>query len=125
ALIENYDNSMAVSDCAQRLVEQLSAPYLLGKKDCHVTVSIGISTFPADGSDSQSLLKAADVAMYRAKETGRNNYQFYLPSMNIHTLERLELESDLRRALERGEFLLHYQPRVDVASGLITGVEAL
>jgi diguanylate cyclase (GGDEF)-like protein len=124
-LIENYDNSMAVSACAQRLVEQLSAPYLLGKKDCHVTVSIGISTFPADGSDSQSLLKAADVAMYRAKETGRNNYQYYLPSMNIHTLERLELESDLRRALERGEFLLHYQPKVDVASGLITGVEAL
>ena len=124
-MIENYGNSIAVSACAQRLVEQLSAPYLLGKKDCHVTVSIGISTFPADGSDSQSLLKAADVAMYRAKETGRNNYQFYLPSMNIHTLERLELESDLRRALERGEFLLHYQPKVEVASGLITGVEAL
>jgi diguanylate cyclase (GGDEF)-like protein len=124
-MIENYGNSIAVSACAQRLVEQLSAPYLLGKKDCHVTVSIGISTFPADGSDSQSLIKAADVAMYRAKETGRNNYQFYLPSMNIHTLERLELESDLRRALERGEFLLHYQPKVEVASGLITGVEAL
>jgi diguanylate cyclase (GGDEF)-like protein len=124
-LIENYDNSMAVSDCAQRLIEQLSDPYRLGKKDCHVTVSIGISTFPADGGDSQSLLKAADVAMYRAKETGRNNYQYYLPSMNIHTLERLELESDLRRALERGEFFLHYQPKVEVASGLITGVEAL
>jgi diguanylate cyclase (GGDEF)-like protein len=124
-LIENYDNSMAVSDCAQRLIEQLSAPYRLGNNDCHVTVSIGISTFPADGGDSQSLLKAADVAMYRAKETGRNNYQYYLPSMNIHTLERLELESDLRRALERGEFFLHYQPKVEVASGLITGVEAL
>jgi diguanylate cyclase (GGDEF)-like protein len=124
-LIENYDNSIAVSACAQRLVEQLSAPYLLDKKDCHVTVSIGISTFPADGGDSQSLLKAADVAMFRAKETGRNNYQYYLPSMNIHTLERLELESDLRRALERGEFFLHYQPKVEIASGLITGVEAL
>jgi diguanylate cyclase (GGDEF)-like protein len=124
-LIENYDNSIALSACAQRLVEQLSIPYLLGKKDCHVTVSIGISTFPADGSDSQSLLKAADVAMYRAKETGRNNYQYYLPSMNVHTLERLELESDLRRALERGEFFLHYQPKVEITSGLITGVEAL
>ena len=124
-LMENYDNSSGVSACAQRLVEQLGAPYLLGKKDCHITVSIGISTFPVDGSDSQSLLKAADVAMYRAKETGRNNYQYYLPSMNIHTLERLELESDLRRALERGEFFLHYQPKVEVASGLITGVEAL
>jgi diguanylate cyclase (GGDEF)-like protein len=125
ALIENYENSIAVSACAQRVVEQLSAPYLLGKKDCHVTVSIGISTFPADGSDSQTLLKAADVAMYRAKETGRNNYQYYLPSMNVHTVERLELESDLRHALERGEFFLHYQPKVDMASGLITGVEAL
>src|SRR3984957_14574563 len=124
-LIENYDNSIALSVCAQRLVEQLSTPYLLGKKDCHITVSIGISIFPADGSDSQTLLKAADVAMYRAKETGRNNYQYYLPSMNVHTLERLELESDLRHALERGEFFLHYQPKVEIASGLITGVEAL
>jgi diguanylate cyclase (GGDEF)-like protein len=124
-LMENCANSIDVSACAQRLVEQLSLPYLLGQKDCHVTLSIGISTFPADGSDSQSLLKAADVAMYRAKETGRNNYQYYLPSMNVHTLERLELESDLRRALERGEFFLHYQPKVEIASGLITGVEAL
>jgi EAL domain-containing protein (putative c-di-GMP-specific phosphodiesterase class I) len=63
--------------------------------------------------------------MYRAKETGRNSYQYYLPSMNVHTLERLELESDLRHALERGEFFLHYQPKVEIASGLITGVEAL
>ena len=113
------------SACAHRLVEQLSAPYVLGKKDCHVTLSIGISVFPSDGNDSQALLKAADVAMYRAKEMGRNNYQYYLPSMNVHTLERLELESDLSRALERGEFLLHYQPKVDIATGLITGTEAL
>jgi len=124
-LIENYENSIDISACAQRLVEQLGLPYVLGNKDCHVTPSIGISIFPSDGSDSQALLKAADVAMYRAKETGRNNYQYYLPSMNVHTLERLELESDLRRALERGEFLLHYQPKVDIRSGLITGVEAL
>lgn len=124
-LMENCWNSADISACAQRLVEQLSVPYLLDQKDCHVTLSIGISIFPADGSDSQSLLKAADVAMYRAKETGRNNYQFYLPTMNVHTLERLELESDLRHALERGEFFLHYQPKVEIASGLITGVEAL
>jgi diguanylate cyclase (GGDEF)-like protein len=114
-LMENCWNSADISACAQRLVEQLSAPYLLDQKDCHVTLSIGISIFPADGSDSQSLLKAADVAMYRAKEMGRNNYQYYLPSMNVHTLERLE----------RGEFFLHYQPKVEIASGLITGVEAL
>jgi diguanylate cyclase (GGDEF)-like protein len=124
-LMENCWNSADISACAQRLVEQLSVPYLLDQKDCHVTLSIGISIFPADGSDSQSLLKAADVAMYRAKEMGRNNYQFYLPTMNVHTLDRLELESDLRHALERGEFFLHYQPKVEIASGLITGVEAL
>jgi diguanylate cyclase (GGDEF)-like protein len=124
-LIENYDNSIDISACAQRLVEQLGLPYVLGNKDCHVTLSIGISIFPDDGSDSPALLKAAEMAMCRAKETGRNNYQYYLPSMNVHTLERLELESDLRRALERGEFLLHYQPKVDIRSGLITGVEAL
>jgi diguanylate cyclase (GGDEF)-like protein len=124
-LMENCWNAADISACAQRLVEQLSTPYLLDQKDCHVTLSIGISIFPADGSDSQSLLKAADVAMYRAKELGRNNYQYYLPTMNVHTLERLELESDLRHALERGEFSLHYQPKVEIASGLITGVEAL
>jgi diguanylate cyclase (GGDEF)-like protein len=124
-LIENHESLKDVSAYAHRLVEQLSASYLLGKKDCHVTLSIGISVFPSDGNDSQALLKAADVAMYRAKEMGRNNYQYYLPSMNVHTLERLELESDLSRALERGEFLLHYQPKVEIATGLITGTEAL
>jgi diguanylate cyclase (GGDEF)-like protein len=124
-LIENRKNLNDISACARRLVEELSAPYLLGTKDCHVTLSIGISIFPSDGSDSQSLLKAADVAMYRAKELGRNNFQYYLPSMNVHTVDRLELESDLSRALERGEFLLHYQPKVEISTGLITGTEAL
>jgi len=124
-LVENEKNLEDVSACARRLVEQLSSPYLLGNKDCHVTLSIGISVFPADGSDSQALLKAADVAMYRAKQMGRNNYQYYLPSMNVHTVERLEMESDLSHALERGEFLLYYQPKVQIKTGLITGTEAL
>jgi diguanylate cyclase (GGDEF)-like protein len=124
-LIENRGNLNDISACTRRLVEALSAPYLLGTKNCHVTFSIGISVFPSDGSDSEALLKAADVAMYRAKELGRNNYQYYLPSMNVHTLERLELESDLSRALERGEFLLLYQPKVEIATGLIIGTEAL
>jgi len=124
-LIENGENLTDISACARRLVEQLSAPYRLGQKECHVTLSIGISVFPSDGNDSQALLKAADVAMYRAKQMGRNNYQYYLPSMNVHTVERLELESDLSHALERGEFLLHYQPKVEITTGLITGTEAL
>lgn len=124
-LIEHCGNLADVSARAQRLVEQLSAPYVLGSNDCQVTASIGISVFPADGNDAQSLLKAADVAMYRAKDTGRNGYQFYSAAMNVHTVERLELESDLRHALERNEFLLHYQPKIEVATGLITGIEAL
>ncbi len=124
-LIENPKSLMDISSCAQRLTEQTSAPYMLAGNDCRVTVSIGISVFPADGCDSQALLKAADVAMYRAKETGRDNYLYYTPAMNVHTVERLELESDLRHALERGEFLLHYQPKVEVATGLISGTEAL
>jgi diguanylate cyclase (GGDEF)-like protein len=124
-LIESQSDLADVSACAQRLMDHLSAPYALGMQECQVTLSIGISVFPTDGSDSQQLLKAADAAMDRAKETCGTSYQFYLPSMNVHTVERLALESDLGHALERGEFLLHYQPIVDVASGLITGVEAL
>jgi diguanylate cyclase (GGDEF)-like protein len=124
-LIENSESLRDVSACARRLVESLSAPYLLGKSECRVTLSIGISVFPTDGNDSQALLKAADVAMYRAKETGRNHCLHYLPSMNVHTLERLNLESDLSHAMERGEFFLHYQPKVDIATGMITGTEAL
>jgi diguanylate cyclase (GGDEF)-like protein len=124
-LIENSGNLQDVSARAQRLVEELASPYMLGINDYHITVSIGISIFPADGRDATTLLKSADVAMYRAKDTGRNNYQFYSAAMNVHTVERLELESDLRHALERHEFILHYQPKVEVSTGLITGLEAL
>jgi diguanylate cyclase (GGDEF)-like protein len=124
-LMEDPKTMMDVSTCAQRLVDEMSAPYVLREKNCRVTISIGISIFPSDGNDALALLKAADVAMYRTKETGRNNYLFYSPMMNVHTLERLELESDMRQALERGEFLLHYQPQVELATGMITGIEAL
>jgi diguanylate cyclase (GGDEF)-like protein len=124
-LTENHDNLMDITTCAQRIIEKLNAPYVLGKKDCHVTLSIGISVFPSDGSDSQALLKAADVAMYGAKAAGQNNFLYYSPSMNVHTVERLELESDLSHALERGELLLHYQPKVEIMTGRITGTEAL
>jgi diguanylate cyclase (GGDEF)-like protein len=124
-LIENHENILDISACARRLVEQLSAPYMLEKNECNVTLSVGVSVFPADGTTSQALLKAADLAVHRAKATGRNNYLFYSPSLNVHTLEKLELESDLAHALERGEFLLHYQPKVDTLTGSITGTEAL
>jgi len=124
-LVENFEHISAVSNLAEQLVGQVSTPYVLEDTDCHVTASIGISIFPIDGKDSQSLLKMADIAMYRAKDLGRNNYQYYSPSMNVHTLERLEFESDLRHAMERDELVLYYQPKVDIVSGRITGTEAL
>ncbi len=125
ALIESHESLADVSGCAKRITERLSAPYRLADKDCDITVSAGISIFPSDGNDAQTLLKAADVALYRAKETGRNHCLHYAPSMNVHTVETLELESDLRHALERGEFLLHYQPKVETATGVVIGTEAL
>ncbi len=114
-----------VASVAQKILVAVAIPFILDAQEYHITASIGISTYPADSEDMQSLLKNADISMYRAKEQGKNNYQFYSSQMNVHTLERLALESNLRRALERNEFLLHYQPRVDIGSGRITGMEAL
>ena len=110
---------------AERVLETLRQPRLLGGHEFRVTTSIGITTFPADGDDAESLLRNADTAMYRAKERGRDNYQLYTPAMNARIIERLVLERDLRHALERNELYLLYQPLVDVASGRITAAEAL
>jgi EAL domain-containing protein (putative c-di-GMP-specific phosphodiesterase class I) len=90
-----------------------------------VTASIGISTFPDDGKDAQTLLGNADMAMYRAKEQGKNAFRFFAPQMNVHVTERLSLESNLRRAIERDELVLLYQPKVGIRDGQVTGVEAL
>jgi EAL domain-containing protein (putative c-di-GMP-specific phosphodiesterase class I) len=97
----------------------------LESQEFHLTASIGISNCPGDSDDLQGLMKNADIAMYRAKERGKNNFQFYSAQINVHTLERVALESDLRHALERDEFLLHYQPKVDIGSNRIVGMEAL
>jgi diguanylate cyclase (GGDEF)-like protein/PAS domain S-box-containing protein len=110
---------------AQKIVDAISKPFSLMGQEFFITLSMGISVFPNDGQDAQTLVKNADAAMYRAKEQGRNHYQHYSPAMNVRTLERLALESNLRHALERKELLLHYQPRVDLETGRITGVEAL
>ena len=124
-LLEGMPQSMQCADVAQKILTAVAKPFALGAHEFHLTASIGISTYPADSEDPQSLLKNADVAMYRAKELGKNNFQFYSAQMNIHTLERLALESSLRGALERNEFVLHYQPKVDIRSGRIIGMEAL
>lgn len=115
----------ATSDVARRLIEACSTPYLIDGHELNVTPSIGVSIYPQDGCDLETLLKHADVAMYRAKDKGRNTFAFYAAEMNKSTLEWLLMESNLRRAIKQKEFLLHYQPLVSLESGLIVGVEAL
>jgi len=124
-LIEDVADPSQVTQVVQKIIDTVARPFLLVAKERHVTASIGISIYPDDGHDQQTLLKNADIAMYRAKEQGRNNFQFYSAEMNQHSFERLALETSLRRAVERREFLLHYQPRVDMQNGRITGVEVL
>jgi diguanylate cyclase (GGDEF)-like protein/PAS domain S-box-containing protein len=124
-LIDEVSDPVYFGSIAQKLIDALAAGFLLSGQEYHITASIGISTYPDDSDDIQTLLKNADIAMYRAKEQGRNAFQFYSAQMNIHTIERLTLESSLRRALERNELVLHYQPRIEIPGGRITGVEAL
>lgn len=114
-----------VSAVAVKLVKCLSEPVQVQGHELTVSVSIGISHFPGDGADIDTLLKHADVAMYSAKQSGRNNFQFFVPEMNLHAVERLQMESALRRAIEKGELILHFQPQLDLASGRIDACEAL
>jgi diguanylate cyclase (GGDEF)-like protein/PAS domain S-box-containing protein len=118
-------HAAGAADIARRLLDECGVPFLVAGHDLTVTPSIGISIFPQDGKDIETLLGNADVAMYKAKELGRNTFQFYAAEMNTATLERLLMESNLRRALKQNEFVLHYQPLVSLQSGLIIGVEAL
>jgi diguanylate cyclase (GGDEF)-like protein/PAS domain S-box-containing protein len=110
---------------AEKILLALSTPFLIEGQQLHTSTSIGISVFPLDGLDTADLIKNADTAMYHAKERGRNNYQFFRHDMNTRAVERQLIESNLRRALERHEFTLHYQPKVDLKTSCITGVEAL
>jgi diguanylate cyclase (GGDEF)-like protein/PAS domain S-box-containing protein len=110
---------------AKKVIAALVRPFILEGNETYMSASLGIALYPGDGKDSDILLKNADTAMYRAKEQGRNTYRFYLPQMNERALERLQVETQLRGALERAEFRLHYQPKVNLASGKISGFEAL
>jgi diguanylate cyclase (GGDEF)-like protein len=114
-----------VSKIAQKIIGAFSKPFAIQNHEFYITTSIGISLSPNDGIDAQTLLRAADMAMFRAKEQGRNNYQYYHPALNSNAHERFSLETGLRQALAREEFLLHYQPQVDLGTGQIIGVEAL
>lgn len=110
---------------AERILESLRRSWILKGKKFHVTASIGIAMYPSDGGDTETLLKNADTAMYRAKDQGRDNYELYTPTMNARFAERVELENSLHQGLERGEFVVFYQPQVDIGSGRIVGTEAL
>ena len=110
---------------AQKIIEALERPFDLDGNDTYVSASIGIALFPADGDGAAMLIRNADTAMYRAKEQGRNNYQYYTREMNERAVQRGQLEAAMRRAIERREFCLHYQPKFGLESGAISGLEAL
>ncbi|OFZ68366.1 MAG: hypothetical protein A2Z01_11365 [Betaproteobacteria bacterium RBG_16_58_11] len=120
--VQHVDDVLGVS---RKILTAVSEPIYLREMEFHVTASLGITIFPLDDTDAEHLLRNADTAMYRAKEAGRDGFQFYTAEMNAQAQERLAIETDLRRAIAQQEFVLHYQPQVDIASGRIIGAEAL
>jgi EAL domain-containing protein (putative c-di-GMP-specific phosphodiesterase class I) len=107
------------------MLQAVAEAHSIDQHDLHVDTSIGVSVYPDDGLDAETLIKNADTAMYQAKENGRQSYQFFKPAMNVRAVERQSIEESLRRALERQEFTLHYQPKINLRTGEITGAEAL
>ena len=124
-LLPQLEDGKYAATVAQKILVVIAKPFTLIGHEFRVTASIGISTYPQDGLDEQTLTKHADIAMYQAKAEGKNNFQFYSEKLNANSLERLTLESSLRHALERNEFRLHYQAKRDIVSGRISGMEAL
>jgi diguanylate cyclase (GGDEF)-like protein/PAS domain S-box-containing protein len=123
--IDRHDFHTAVAAAAGRMLEAVGEPHSIDRHELHVTASIGLSVYPDDGLDADTLIQNADTAMYQAKEKGRQNYKFFKADMNVRAVERQFIEESLRRAVKRSEFALHYQPIIDVTTGEITGAEAL
>lgn len=124
-VLSDHQSAHSVSGELQRIVESFSQPFAVDGRDVYVTASVGVALYPQDANDPESLMKSAELAMYRAKESGRNTYQLYTAEMQTRVTERMALESMLRRALARGELALHYQPQVDLRSNRVFGCEAL
>ncbi|MGQ0752873.1 MAG: putative bifunctional diguanylate cyclase/phosphodiesterase, partial [Betaproteobacteria bacterium] len=125
ALLREFEEEKYLATVAQKLLDVVSEPFLCHGQALVLTGSIGIAIFPRHGQDEQTLMRCADVAMYHAKNEGRNNSQFYATTLQLNSLKRLKLENSLRRAMERNELELHYQPKINIASGRITSTEAL
>ena len=124
-LLSEVEQSEDAAITARRMLQAVAEAHSIDQHDLHVTASIGVSVYPDDGPDAETLIKNADTAMYQAKENGRQSYQFFKPAMNVRAVERQSIEEGLRRALERQEFALHYQPKINLRTGAITGAEAL
>ncbi|RJG01919.1 EAL domain-containing protein [Noviherbaspirillum sedimenti] len=124
-LIEELIDGQIAAGVAEKILEEAARPFYVDGQECHLSASIGIALYPDDGGDAMALLKNSDIAMYRAKSDGKNAFRFYSASKNTHSVERLALESQLRRAIDNQELALYYQPKVDVYTGRINGVEAL
>jgi diguanylate cyclase (GGDEF)-like protein/PAS domain S-box-containing protein len=124
-LLSEVEQSEDAAVTARRMLQTVAEAHFIDHHDLHVTTSIGISVYPDDGMDAETLVKNADTAMYQAKENGRQSYQFFKPAMNVRVVERQSIEESLRRALKRREFTLHYQPKINLRTGAITGAEAL
>jgi diguanylate cyclase (GGDEF)-like protein/PAS domain S-box-containing protein len=124
-LLSEVEGLDSVTTTVRRLLQVGTEPHAIDQHDLHVTTCIGVSIYPDDGLDAETLIKNADTAMYQAKDNGRQSYQFFKPAMNVRAVERQSIEGSLRRALERQEFALHYQPKINLNTGQISGAEAL
>jgi diguanylate cyclase (GGDEF)-like protein len=124
-LLSEMEKSEDAAITARRMLQAVAKAHSVELHDLHVTASIGVSVYPDDGMDSETLIKNADTAMYQAKENGRQSYQFFKPAMNVRAVERQSIEESLRTALQRDEFSVHYQPKINIQTGRISGAEAL
>ena len=124
-LLSSIEHAEDAALTAQKMLMALALLHRIDRHDLHIGASVGISLYPGDGEDAETLIKNADIAMYHAKESGRNNYKFFEQNMNVRAVQRQAVEASLRRALERREFVLYYQPKINLHSGAIVGVEAL